>query len=72
MKIDSNKTDSRHLLSHILPTVITKMLNSSVIVINLWWAQNRSFMTVGMGFASLFSFVCGYLLIMSLNIGLTY
>ena len=29
-------------------------------------------MTVGMGFASLFSFVFGYLLIMCLNIGLTY
>lgn len=48
------------------------MLNGAIIVINLWWSQKSEFLTVGMGFATIFSFVCGYLLIISLNIGLTY
>jgi Na+-driven multidrug efflux pump len=44
-----------------------------VIVINLWWSRSDStFIPEGMGMATIFSFVLGYLLISSLNIGLTY
>lgn len=63
----------RHILSHILPNTICKLLNNAVIIINLWWSKgDSSFFTVGMGLATIFSFVLGYLLISSLNIGLTY
>jgi hypothetical protein len=68
----SYESEGRHILSHIVPNTITKLLNNAIIVINLWWAQKSEFLTVGMGFATIFSFVFGYLLIISLNIGLTY
>lgn len=55
-----------------MPNTICKLLNNAVIVINLWWSRNSPFLTVGMGVATIFSFVFGYLLISSLNIGLTY
>lgn len=66
------ESEGRHILSHIIPNTICKLLNNAIIIINLWWAQNNKFLMVGMGFATIFSFVCGYLLIISLNIGLTY
>lgn len=65
-------SEGGHILSHIVPNTLCKLLNGAIIVINLWWAQKSEFLTVGMGFATIFSFVFGYLLIISLNIGLTY
>ena len=35
MKLDNNPSDGSHILTHILPTILTKMLNSSLIIINL-------------------------------------
>ena len=36
------------------------------------WSKNQDFQLVGMGVATLFSYVFGYLVIISLNIGLNY
>ena len=65
---------NKQLISNILPNTICKLLNNAVIIINLWWSKyhDPSLDPIGMGLASIFSFVFGYLLIMSLNVGLTY
>ena len=36
------------------------------------WSKNQDFQLVGMGIATLFSYAFGYLVIVSLNIGLNY
>ncbi len=72
MSVTVSDGKGRHVLSYIVPNTLCKLLNNAIIVINLWWAQKNEFLTVGMGFATIFSFVFGYLLIISLNIGLTY
>jgi hypothetical protein len=38
----------------------------------LYWSRNHDVQLMGMGVATLFSFVFGYLLIISLNLGLAY
>lgn len=53
--------------------MVCKILSNAFIVINLWWSRSdSSFFTVAMGMATIFSFVFGYLLVSSLNVGLTY
>ncbi len=65
-------SEGRHILSHVLPNTLCKILSNAVIIINLWWARRNPTFKIGMGLSTIFSFVFGYLLIISLNIGLTY
>lgn len=67
-----NAASHSRLMSHILPNTLCKLLNNAMILINLWWSRDQGILLVGMGLATIFSFVFGYLIIMSLNIGLTY
>jgi hypothetical protein len=67
-----NKVKHRHMMDHVLPNTVCKLLNNAVIIINLWWSQDHDILVEGMGIATIFSFVFGYLIIISLNIGLTY
>lgn len=59
-------------INYIVPNVICKLLASTSILINLWWSRNQEVQLMGMGVASLFSQALGYLLIISLNLGLGY
>lgn len=59
-------------INYIVPNVICKLLASTTILINLWWSRSQEVQLMGMGVASLFSQALGYLLIISLNLGLGY
>lgn len=54
------------------PFIICKLLACTTILINMNWSKNQDFQLVGMGIATLFSYAFGYLVIVSLNIGLNY
>lgn len=71
---DQNSASLRQILdlNTLVPFSLCKLLACGTILINMQWSKNQEVQLVGMGVATLFSFVFGYLVIISLNIGLSY
>lgn len=71
---NSNKWNQDDItgINYLVPNAICKLLSSGAILINLYWSKDQEVQLVGMGVATLFSFVFGYLLIVNLNLCLAY
>lgn len=77
MSLESKRTlkldqDDLTGINYLVPNAICKLLSSAAILINLYWSKSHDVQLVGMGVATLFSFIFGYLLIVNLNICLAY
>ena len=70
--VDQLQTGVASGINYIVPNVICKLLASAAILINLSWSRNHEVQLMGMGVASLFSQALGYLVVISLNLGLSY
>jgi hypothetical protein len=68
----SQSTSNSQFVAYIFPNILCKLLNNATIFINLWWSRTHEILLVGMGVATIFSFVFGYMIIISLNTGLAY
>lgn len=59
-------------INYLVPNAICKLLASGTILVNLYWAKNQQVQLMGMSIATLFSFVFGYLIIISWNLTLAF
>lgn len=58
------------LLLEVIPTTVSMLVNTILILINVYHNKRHEHQLIGMSLGTVFSNIIGYLLISSLNIGL--